>query len=227
MFVRSRLEKDIVYRKKGKNWTIKAGTVTYIDEAQVTAQELRKLYSTRIEIMSRERLEVMEKEIPVRKEFNVVKESDFEKNYVGVRSIDELLAEIKEEQHGRAEVNISPSVTKEGNVTTTIVPRVDSIILEPEQVAVDQPVEVKNEKLKTETVDPVKETFITGVGSEESVRASADLKIELDATQPVEVKEDKKEKLGIEDKPKRGRKGSNTIKKPSSNRRGRKKSTAK
>ena len=98
MFVRSRLNKDIVYRKKGKDWVIKAGTVTFIDENQVTAQELRKLYSTRIEIMSRERLEAMEQDIPVieatKKE---PQEKEIVKKPLDEKILDDILTEIKDE----------------------------------------------------------------------------------------------------------------------------------
>jgi hypothetical protein len=53
MFVRSRMSRDMIYRKGGKDWVIKAGTISTIDENIVSAQELKSLYGTRIEIISR------------------------------------------------------------------------------------------------------------------------------------------------------------------------------
>lgn len=98
MFVRSRLSKDIVYRKRGKDWIIKSGTVTYVDENQVTAQELRKLYSTRIEIMTREHLETMEKEIPViENKKDTILEKDINRKPLDNSVLDEILTEIKDE----------------------------------------------------------------------------------------------------------------------------------
>ena len=52
MFVRSRMTRDVVYRKGGRDWVIKAGTATSIDESFVSAKELKALYGTRIDIYS-------------------------------------------------------------------------------------------------------------------------------------------------------------------------------
>ena len=53
MFVRSRMTRDMVYRKGGKEWVIKAGTISSIDENVVTAYELKSLYGSRIDIIAR------------------------------------------------------------------------------------------------------------------------------------------------------------------------------
>lgn len=180
MFVRSRLSKDIVYRKRGKDWVIKAGTVTYIDENQVSAQELRKLYSTRIEIMSRERLEAIEKEIPIKEEIEKIQgitevQVDKSKKEEKVRTIDEILTEIKKEE-------VKPVIKVEivnpikdalmtdaisGNLVHTPQPAgdieplepvhaileqpVDTLTLEPVHAILEQPVEIKKEEPPEET----------------------------------------------------------------------------
>jgi hypothetical protein len=48
MFVRSLMDRDVVYRKGGFDWVIKAGTVTYVDENKVSAKEIKGLYGSRI-----------------------------------------------------------------------------------------------------------------------------------------------------------------------------------
>ena len=53
MFVRSRMNKDVIYRTGGKDWVIKALTTTLIDENAVSPRELKSLYGSRIEIISR------------------------------------------------------------------------------------------------------------------------------------------------------------------------------
>ena len=61
MFIRSRMEKDVTYRRKGHVWLIKANSVTFIDENKVTANELKSLYGSRIEVISRDTLDTKEK----------------------------------------------------------------------------------------------------------------------------------------------------------------------
>ena len=211
MFVRSRMEKDAIYRRKGGVWVIKAGSVTFIDENKVTARELKSLYGSRIEIISRDKLEEEEVKIPVKKEIKVL-----------------------ENKKVKVEANKKP---------------LDEVLIKDILTEIKDEIPVKKEEVKVEVIDPIKEAFMTGVGSElvpqkqeenklkvtkdeigdlvlEPVHAGADLKIELDAVQPVEVKkeepvvetgegipllkEDKKElqKAPVLDKPKRSsRKG--------------------
>ena len=54
MFVRSRVDKPMVFRKNGKSWTLKPYAVTLIDDPVVTAKELKGCYGSRIEIISNE-----------------------------------------------------------------------------------------------------------------------------------------------------------------------------
>lgn len=57
MFVRSLMDKDVIYRKGGFAWVIKARTVTLIDETKVSAKELKGLYGDRIIIISKDSIE--------------------------------------------------------------------------------------------------------------------------------------------------------------------------
>ena len=150
MFVRSRMSIDFTYRKRGTIWDIKANTVTYIDENKVTAQELKDLYGSRIEIISRDNIIEKEKEIPVKKEVKIAekkkielpkKKVEFKEKPLGEQSIFEILDEIKKEVKG--------------------------------------------------------EEKLTGNKEEKPVHAGADLEIELDAVQPVKVKEGKKEEKPV------------------------------
>lgn len=54
MFVRSLMSRDVTYRKGGINWVLKAGTVTFVDEAKVSGKELKSLYGSRIIIISKD-----------------------------------------------------------------------------------------------------------------------------------------------------------------------------
>ena len=54
MFVRSNMDKDVKYAKSAGVITIKANTVTLVDENIVTAAELKACYGDRISIMSQE-----------------------------------------------------------------------------------------------------------------------------------------------------------------------------
>ena len=54
MFVRSRVDKPMVFRKNGKSWTLKPYTVILIDDPTVTAKELKGCYGSRIEIIGNE-----------------------------------------------------------------------------------------------------------------------------------------------------------------------------
>ena len=250
MFVRSRLSKDIVYRKRGKSWVIKAGTVTYIDENQVTAKELRELYSTRIEIISMDKLESMEINIPVKEEVKKeeIKKVQIEKSKPVINNtkpvvtkkhkeddvIDRLLAEIKDEVKIEAKeepiVRVIDEPAKEGFMTGigSIVPETDVPIItvtkDESSVEIKKPLKVTTDEIGDLVLEPVHAVIEQPVEiKEESTHAGADLKIELDAVQPVETK---KEEPVTEDKPKRGRKTS-TAKKSTGKKRGRKKSTAK
>ena len=175
MFVRSRMEKDAIYRRKGEVWVIKAGSVTSIDENKVTARELKSLYGSRIEIISRDKLEDEEVKIPIKKEIKNI-----------------------ENKEVKVEPNKKP---------------LDEFLIKDILTEIKDEIPVKKEEVKVEIIDPIKEAFMTGVGSElvpqkqeenklkvtkdeigdlvlEPVHAGADLKIELDAVQPAEVKKE-------------------------------------
>lgn len=175
MFIRSRMEKDVIYRRKGGVWVIKAGSVTFVDENKVTARELKSLYGSRIEIISRDKLESGEEKIPVKKEVRLVE--------------NKREAQIKPEKKPLDETLIKDILTE-----------------------IKDEIPVKKDEIKVEIIDPIKEAFMTGVGSEviepkkerplkvtkdaigdlvlEPVHAGADLKIELDVVQPAEVKKE-------------------------------------
>lgn len=52
MFVRSRIDKPLVFRKNGKSWTLKPHSITLIDDPTVTAQELKGCYGSRVDVIS-------------------------------------------------------------------------------------------------------------------------------------------------------------------------------
>ena len=128
MFVKSRMAKDVTYRRKGTDWIIKAGTITYIDENKVTAKELKEFYGSRIYIISRESLDNIENNIPVKKEVKLVenkKKDNFETSKKTTNNvIDTIIKEIKEEMP------------------------------------------IKEKEIQVEIIDPIKEAFVTGIGSE-------------------------------------------------------------
>ena len=138
------MSRDVVYRRKGLSWTIKANTVTFIDENKVSAQELKKLYGDRIDVITRDRLETDEKEILVKKEIKKpeVKKVQISKPVVTPKVqnynnlIDDLLTEIKNEIPIKKEdkpivkVEVVDSV-KEGFMTgtdTVVEPKKSEII---------------------------------------------------------------------------------------------------
>lgn len=98
MFVKSRMEKDVTYRRKGTSWIIKAKTVTYIDENKVTAKELKQFYGDRIDIISRDSLDKEEAKIPVKKEVRIPENKETETSRKSEDIvIENIIKEIKEE----------------------------------------------------------------------------------------------------------------------------------
>ena len=167
MFVRSRMSIDVTYRKRGTIWDIKANTVTYIDENKVTAQELKDLYGSRIEIISRDNIVEKEKKIPVKKEVKIAekkkielpkKKVEFKEKPLGEQSIFEILDEIKKEVKGEEKltgnkeekpvviVSKEESKIEEKHLVVTK-DEVGDLVLEPLQK--EQP--KKEEKLKKTT----------------------------------------------------------------------------
>lgn len=68
MFVKSKMSIPVKYYKGADCIIIKPNTVTYVDEAKVTAQELRNCYGQRIDIISIESVGQIAKEKAVTKE---------------------------------------------------------------------------------------------------------------------------------------------------------------
>lgn len=98
MFVRSRMDKPVTFRKGGKSWTIKPHSVTLIDDPTVTAKELKGCYGARIDIISDEGTfkGSSEGRQPIK---NVIK-SKVEKpivKKVNEKSLDDILAQVNKE----------------------------------------------------------------------------------------------------------------------------------
>ena len=94
MFVRSRMQKEVTYRKNGSEWVLKPGQTVVIDESKVSAMELLKLYGTRIEVITREKLSSFENKIPVKLE---IKEKPIKVNLENEKLIDDILTKITSE----------------------------------------------------------------------------------------------------------------------------------
>ena len=193
MFVRSRMEKDVTYRRKGNVWIIKANSVTLIDENKVTAKELKDLYGSRIEIISRGTLDKKEDKKVV-KEVKVEKKKEEPKPVrkpLDEMLINDILTEIKDEipavkdepvKKEELKVEIVNPVT-EGFMSGvgSIVPPKDN----PEVVSMDVigKLEVKSDELEGLTLDTVK--------AEDKVPATVDADID-----DVVVVEEKPKKSG-------------------------------
>ena len=97
MFVRSLMDKDVIYRKGGLSWTIKANTVTFIDEVRVSAKELKGLYGSRIIIISKDAAEdeIAEPIIKRQKEELEKKPSS---TLLDEKLIDDIIAQIEAEE---------------------------------------------------------------------------------------------------------------------------------
>lgn len=54
MFVRSRIDKPLIFRKGGRAWTLKPHAVTLINDPTVTAKEIKGCYGSRVEVISEE-----------------------------------------------------------------------------------------------------------------------------------------------------------------------------
>ena len=93
MFVRSRIDKPITYRKNGKCWTLKPHAVTLISDPTVTAKELKGCYGSRIDIISEEGIFTSPKE-GRQPEKNVVKSSS---KPVNSKVLDDILDEVIKE----------------------------------------------------------------------------------------------------------------------------------
>lgn len=62
MFVRSRIDKPLIFRKGGRAWTLKPHAVTLINDPTVTAKEIKGCYGSRVEVISEEGTYVAPKE---------------------------------------------------------------------------------------------------------------------------------------------------------------------
>lgn len=247
MFVRSRMEKDVTYRRKGNVWVIKANSVTYIDENKVRAKELKSLYGSRIEIMSRDVLEEMEKEIPVNKE--VVKKVEKKNPVENIEKpldntmlndiLSEIKKEIKEEKVEVKEDVIDPiKDTLMGNVELTVV-KPDAITEIPIQVTVGDeikdklevqtvPLQVKKDEFGNIVLDPVE--VQTAEMTEEQIKDKLEVQSStVEEGKGIPTLKEEENKKGKEEKDKENK----TIKKVvakkavTGKRRGRKKATVK
>ena len=54
MFVRSRMDKPVIFRKGGKSWILAPHSVTLINDPTVTAKELKCYYGSKIDVISNE-----------------------------------------------------------------------------------------------------------------------------------------------------------------------------
>ena len=54
MFVRSRMDKPVTFRKGGKSWILAPHSVTLINDPTVTAKELKCYYGSKIDVISNE-----------------------------------------------------------------------------------------------------------------------------------------------------------------------------
>lgn len=107
MFVRSRMSRDVVYRKSGKEFVIKAGTVSAIDENIVSAKELKSLYGSRIDVISKgfDDVPPIKKAIKPAKKLNVEapKQKPEPPKKLDNALIDNILDELKDEEKEKEE----------------------------------------------------------------------------------------------------------------------------
>ena len=103
MFVKSRMDKQVVYRKGGKSWVIKPHSVTLINDPTVTAQELKMCYGSRIDIISDEGTfkgstegrQPIKNVVKSKVEKPVVKKVEPKK--IDEKSLDDILAQVNKE----------------------------------------------------------------------------------------------------------------------------------
>lgn len=116
MFVRSRMSRDVVYRKSGKEFVIKAGTVSAIDENIVSAKELKSLYGSRIDVISKgfDDVPPIKKAIKPAKKLNVEapKQKPEPPKKLDNTLIDNILDELKGEEKEKGKEEAPKKVTR-------------------------------------------------------------------------------------------------------------------
>lgn len=150
MFVRNKSKIDFVYRTSSECIVLKAGTVTLVNEAVVSAQDLINCYGQRIEVISQDNGVVGEV-----KAVKVVNKKD-------EKTIDDILAQVNTEL-AKEEANIEDEKINTGNEEvdaflngeTDILPEGTEEISEEEAEKLSAEVE----KAKEDVVTPKKVTY--------------------------------------------------------------------
>ena len=132
MFVRSKMNIPVVYRKGGYSWTINPLTTTYIDETKVTAKELKACYGNRIDVMSLDNecaVPMVEAPKPVKEEKKVEPFTEELDEQLIDNILEEIEAEIKTETEQVTEE--TEQVTEE---TEQVTEETEQVTEETEQV---------------------------------------------------------------------------------------------
>lgn len=103
MFVRSRMSKQVIYRKGGKAWVIKPHSVTLINDPSITARELKMYYGSKIDIISDEGAfkgstegrQPIKNVVKSKVEKPIVKKVEPKK--IDEKSLDDILAQVNKE----------------------------------------------------------------------------------------------------------------------------------
>lgn len=144
MFVRSRIDKPLTFRKGGKSWILKPHAVTLIDDPTVTARELKGCYGSRIDVItddgayegSKEGRQPIKKVLQYKQEppkKSTVLESSKEtvkkalENKRTEKTLDDILAEVNEELENDSKKmdtkeNVKPNEVKSNGTSDDAVP---------------------------------------------------------------------------------------------------------
>lgn len=114
MFVRSRIDKPLIFRKNGKSWTLKPHSVTLINDPSVTARELKGCYGSRIDVITDEETyrDSSKGRQPIKK---VVKSKVEEPISKSSRKEDKTLDDILEEVNKELEIDHKKVENSKGN----------------------------------------------------------------------------------------------------------------
>lgn len=105
MFVRSRIDKPLVFRKGGRAWVLKPHAITLIDDPKVTATEIKGCYGSRVDVISNEGTyvshstprQVVQNVVKSKVEAPVKKAEVSKPKKVDEKSLDDLLDEVNKE----------------------------------------------------------------------------------------------------------------------------------
>ena len=102
MFVRSRMDKPMTFRKGGKSWVIKPHSMTLIDDPAVTAKEIKGCYGSRVEVISDETSrggheggQIVKNVVKSKIEKSIIKKVEPKK--IDEKSLDDILAQVNKE----------------------------------------------------------------------------------------------------------------------------------